>query len=171
MPLGASAWLEATLTAEGSGPSWVVYDEAWRLLRSLPLVRRMQAQWKLSRAYGIANLLVIHRLSDLDAVGGRGSEARALAAGLLADCSTRIVYRQETDQLAATAAALGLTATERDLLPALPRGTGLWKIAGSSHVVRHRLHIDELALFDTDAAMRDDSSRAASALRPVQRGR
>ena len=78
----------------------------------------MQSQWKLSRAHGIANLMVIHRLSDLDAVGDARSEARAVAAGLLADCSTRIVYRQETDQLAGTARALGLTDTERDLLPA-----------------------------------------------------
>jgi hypothetical protein len=124
----------------------------------------MQAQWKLSRAYGIANLLVIHRLSDLDAVGARGSEARAIAEGLLADCSTRIVYRQETDQLAGTAAALGLTTTERDLLSALPRGTGLWKIAGNSYVVRHRPHVEELELYDTDAAMRGvQSARTAGA--------
>jgi len=151
----ASSWLEAALTSEAGGQRWVVYDEAWRLLRSLPLVRRMQAQWKLSRSYGIANLLVVHRLSDLDAVGAAGSEARAIAEGLLADCSTRVVYRQETDQLSATGIALGLTTTERDLLPALPRGTGLWKISGRSYVVRHRLHVDELAVFDTDAAMRD----------------
>ena len=66
-----------------------------------------------------------------------------------------MVYRQESDQLTATATTLGLTRTERDLLPALPRGTGLWKVAGRSYVVRHRLHVDELDLFDTDAAMRD----------------
>ena len=58
----ASAWLEAALAAPGSGLRWVIYDEAWRLLRSVPLVRRMQAQWKLSRAHGIANLLILHRL-------------------------------------------------------------------------------------------------------------
>lgn len=150
-----SAWLEAALTSASTGPRWVIYDEAWRLLRSLPLVRRMQAQWKLSRSYGIANLLVLHRLSDLDAIGAAGSEARAIAEGLLADCSTRVVYRQESDQLTTTATTLGLTRTERDLLPALPRGTGLWKVASRSYVVRHRLHVDELGLFDTDAAMRD----------------
>jgi DNA helicase HerA-like ATPase len=150
----ASSWLEAALTSATGGLRWVIYDEAWRLLRSLPLIRRMQAQWKLSRAYGIANLLVLHRLSDLDAVGSQGSEARAIADGLLADCSTRVVYRQESDQLGATATSLGLTGTERDLLPALPRGTGLWKVSGRSYVVRHRLHVDELAVFDTDAAMR-----------------
>jgi len=149
-----SAWLESALAAPDAGPRWVIYDEAWRLMRSEALVRRMQSQWKLSRAYGIANLLILHRLSDLDAVGHVGTEARAIAAGLLADCSTRVIYRQETDQLATTAGALGLTSTERDLLPALPRGTGLWKLPRRSHVVHHRLHPDEVALFDTDAAMR-----------------
>jgi DNA helicase HerA-like ATPase len=148
-----SAWLEGALM-NGSGQRWIVYDEAWRLLRSLPLVRRMQAQWKLSRAYGIATLLVVHRLSDLDAVGAAGSEVRALAEGLLADCSTRVIYRQESDQLRGAGSSLGLTPTERDLLPALPRGTGLWKVATSSYLVRHELHVDESVVFDTDASMR-----------------
>ena len=147
-----SAWLETALAHTG-GQRWIVYDEAWRLLRSAPLVRRMQAQWKLSRAYGIANLMVLHRLSDLAAVGAAGSESRALAEGLLADCSTRVVYRQETDQLAEVSSSLGLTDTERDLLPALPRGTGLWKVANRSYLVQHRLHELEAVAFDTDASM------------------
>ena len=150
----ASRWLEAAVVSPGAGQRWIIYDEAWRVLRSAALVRRMQAQWKLSRAYGIANLLILHRLSDLDAVGAAGSQGRALAEGLLADCSTRIVYRQETDQLSATARALGLTATERDVLPALPRGTGLWALPGASYLVAHHLHPDEAACFDTDVAMR-----------------
>ena len=156
-----SAWLEGSLAAS-QGQRWIIYDEAWRLLHSLPLLRRMQAQWKLSRAHGIANLLILHRLSDLDAVGAAGSEARALAEGLLADCSTRVIYRQETDQLTAASAALGLTSTERDLLPALPRGTGLWKIPNRSYVVHHRLHPEEATVFDTDAAMRGPESLGRS---------
>jgi DNA helicase HerA-like ATPase len=150
-----AAWLEGSLAAAG-GPRWIVYDEAWRLLRSLPLVRQMQAQWKLSRALGIANLLVLHRLSDLDAAGASGSETRAIAEGLLADCSTRVVYRQESDQLAGSSAALGLTTAERDVLPQLPRGTGLWKLPGRSYLVRHDLHPAEAVVFDTDAAMREN---------------
>jgi len=98
----------------------------------------------------------VHRLSDLDAVGSVGSEARTLAEGLLADCSTRIVYRQEADQLPATGAALGLTGPERDLLPSLPRGTGLWKLPRRTHVVHHLLHPTEAALVDTDQAMHDE---------------
>lgn len=155
----ASGWLDSAVSGVSGGRRWIVYDEAWRLLRSAPLVRRMQAQWKLARAYGIANLLILHRLSDLDAVGAAGSESRALAEGLLADCSTRIVYRQETDQLATTARALGLSATERDVLPQLPRGTGLWSMPGRSYLVRHELDPRQAALVDTDSAMRGDPRR------------
>jgi hypothetical protein len=85
----ASAWMEAALSDLSGGPRWVVYDEAWRLLKHPSLLARMQAQWKLSRALGIANLMVIHRLSDLDAVGDASSEARALALGLLATARRR----------------------------------------------------------------------------------
>lgn len=155
----ASGWLEAALRPGNAGTTakrWVIYDEAWRLMRQPAVIRRLQAQWKLARALGVANLLVLHRLSDLDAVGPEGSEARALAAGLLADCSTRIVYRQESDQLSATATALGLTGPERDLLPALPRGTGLWKLPRRSHVVHHLVHPLE-TFVDTDHAMREEA--------------
>ena len=155
----AAGWLEGALAAS-SAKRWVIYDEAWRLLRHPGLVRRMQAQWKLSRALGVANMLVVHRLSDLDAVGQHGSEARALAAGLLADCSTRIVYRQESDQLAVASTALALTTPERELLAMLPRGTGLWKVPGASHVVRHLLTDAEPPLVDTDAAMREHPAGA-----------
>lgn len=44
----------------------------------------MRAGWKLSRSYGTANGLVVHRISDLGAVGAAGSEAVGLAKGLLA---------------------------------------------------------------------------------------
>ena len=149
----ASAWMESALSATSGGRRLVVYDEAWRMLRHLALVRRMQAQWKLSRALGVANLAVVHRISDLGAVGSSGSEAVALAQGLLADCSTRIVYAQETDQVTATAAALGLTDVEADQLIHLPRGRGLWKVGRHSAIVDHVLGT-EAAIVDTDAAMR-----------------
>jgi type IV secretory pathway VirB4 component len=161
----ASAWMEAALAAPGAGSAagsrrrLVVYDEAWRMLRHLALVRRMQAQWKLSRALGVANLAVVHRISDLGAVGASGSEAVALAQGLLADCSTRIVYAQESDQVTATAAALGLTDVEAEQLIHLPRGRGLWKVGRHSAIVDHVLGDAEIQLVDTDARMRHRGRR------------
>ncbi|WP_420819092.1 ATP-binding protein [Nocardioides iriomotensis] len=150
----ASAWMEAAIADPSSGRRLVVYDEAWRMMRLPALVRRMQAHWKLSRAWGISNVAVIHRLSDLGAVGDANSEAVALARGLLADCSTRIVYAQETDQLASTASQLGLTDVEASLLPNLPIGRGLWKVGRRSFVVDHLRSPEEADLVDTDMRMR-----------------
>jgi hypothetical protein len=149
----ASAWMEAALSDPDGGPRWVIYDEAWRLLRQPALLARMQSQWKLSRGLGIANLMIIHRLSDLEAVGAADSEARALALGLLADCSTKIIYQQESSEAPRTAHVLGLSAAELGELPELARGEGLWRVGQRAFVVRHLVTDGELQLFDTNSRM------------------
>jgi hypothetical protein len=149
----SSAWMEAALADPDGGQRWVIYDEAWRLLRQASLLARMQSQWKLSRALGIANLMVIHRISDLDAVGEANSQARNLALGLLADCSTKIIYAQESGEATKTATALGLSSTEAAELPQLVQGEGLWRIKDRAFVVRHLCTPGELDLFDTNARM------------------
>ena len=150
----SSAWMESALLDPAGGQRWVIYDEAWRLMSHPALLRRMDAHWRLARHYGIANMLIFHKLTDLDNVGDQGSAMRSLANSLLANAETRIVYRQESDQLGPTAQALGLTGTEQQLLPNLGVGQGLWRIKARSFVTQHQLHPAELALFDT-------SSRAA----------
>jgi type IV secretory pathway VirB4 component len=149
----ASAWMEAALTDPDAGQRWVIYDEAWRLIRQPALLARMQAQWKLSRSYGIANLLIIHRLSDLDAVGDATSGARAIAHGLLADCATKIAYQQEPGETPHAAGRLGLTSTEAAQLPDLRQGEGLWHVGQRAFIIRHLATDAELALFDTNARM------------------
>lgn len=149
----ASAWMESALSTPDGGQRWVIYDEAWRLMRQPALLARMQSQWKLSRGLGIANLLIVHRLSDLDAVGNAGSESRALARGLLGDCSTKIVYQQEVSEAPQTALELGLSSAERAQLPDLQRGEGLWRVGQRAFVVRHVATDDELTLFDTNSRM------------------
>jgi hypothetical protein len=127
----------------------------------------MDAHWRLARHYGIANMLIFHKLSDLDNVGDQGSAMRALASSLLANAETRVVYRQESDQLGTTAAALGLTGTEQSLLPTLGTGQGLWRIKHRSFVVQHQLHPAELELFDTTGRMNGnpDADGVAARLR------
>ncbi|MDH6145494.1 hypothetical protein P3T35_007549 [Kitasatospora sp. GP30] len=149
----ASAWMESALADPTAGRRWVIYDEAWRIMRHVGLLERMQQQWKLSRGLGIANLLILHRLSDLLSAGDAGSRGRVLAEGLLADCSTRIIYRQEPDQIPAAMALLGLTGVEAQAIAALTRGRGLWKVASLSFIVQHILHAREKQLYDTDFRM------------------
>ena len=94
-------------------------------------------------------MLIFHKLSDLDNVGDEGPAMRPLANSLLANAETRIVYRQESDQLGPTATDLGLTGTEQALLANLGVGQGLWRIKNRSFVIQHQLHPGELELFDT----------------------
>jgi type IV secretory pathway VirB4 component len=149
----SSAWMESALLDPNGGQRWVIYDEAWRLMSHPALLRRMDAQWRLARHYGIANMLIFHKLTDLDNVGDSGTAMRALASSLLANAETRIIYRQESDQTKGAAEALGLTGTEQKLLPTLSTGQGLWRIKDRSFVVQHQLHPSELALFDTTQRM------------------
>jgi hypothetical protein len=149
----ASTWMEAVLRDPAGGQRLVVYDEAWRLMAQPALLARMQAQWKLSRAWGLANLLIVHRLSDLDAVGDAGSQSRGLAQGLLGDTATRILYNEPYDEATAARRVLGLAAVEADQLPELAQGEGLWRIGQRAFVVRHVCTPSELQLFDTNARM------------------
>ena len=128
-------------------------DEAWAILHNLAMGRWLRAGFKLARAHGVSYVAVVHRLSDLKAAGADGSEQQHLAEGLLSDSETRVVYGQPPSEVAAAVEWLGLTSTEADLLPHLPRGVALWKVGTRSFLVEHRLARHERALVDTDARM------------------
>ncbi len=158
----ATAWLQAALartaaggsaTAPGRNRFFLVVDEAWAILSNLGVARWLQSSWKLSRAFGVANVAVLHRVSDLRSVGASDSEQVALAQGLLSDSETRVVYAQSPGELEAAAELLSLSATETDLLPQLRRGIALWKVGQRSFLVQHRLSATERRIVDTDAAM------------------
>ena len=98
----ATAWLQSALArtavsaglVAGGGRVFLVVDEAWAILSNLGVARWLQSSWKLSRAFGVSNVAVLHRVSDLRSVGASDSEQVALAQGLLADSETRVVYAQ-----------------------------------------------------------------------------
>jgi hypothetical protein len=140
-------------SGDGPGQIFVVVDEAWAILSNLGVARWLQSSWKLSRAYGVSNVAVLHRVSDLRSVGASDSEQVALAQGLLADSETRVIYAQSPGELAVASELLSLSSTERDLLPQLRRGVALWKVGQRSFLVQHRLSPMERLLVDTDRAM------------------
>ncbi len=155
----ATAWLQAALARDAAsaggarGHVIVVVDEAWAILANLGVARWLQASWKLSRAYGVANVAVLHRLSDLQAVGAAGTEQVGLAHGLLADSETRVIYAQPPGEVQAAADLLSLSPTEIELLPQLRRGVALWKVGLRSFLVQHLVGPSEQPFVDTDAAM------------------
>ena len=162
----AAAWLQSAVEARHRNRILLVVDEAWAILGNLGVARWLQSSWKLSRAMGVANIAVLHRLSDLASVGAAGSEQVGLAEGLLADSETRVVYAQSPGEVGRTAELLGLTDTEAGLVSTLPRGTALWKVGRRSFLVEHRLGQGERWLVDTDRAMADSPGADADAPSP-----
>jgi hypothetical protein len=143
-----------TRFAEGSSVRIIrLFAEAWAILANLGVARWLQASWKLSRAHGVANVAVLHRLSDLTSVGATGSEQVGLAEGLLSDSETLVIYAQPPGEVARATELLSLSPTEAELVPQLRRGIALWKVGRRSFLVRHVVGSSERALVDTDAAM------------------
>ena len=149
-----STWLEAALRGATSlGQRYIIYDEAHRLLALPGLASRMRDQFKLTRAWGTANVLVLHRLSDLEAIGDAGSAARAIAQGLLADTSTKIIYRQEPEELDALRETFRMSDVAANYVSMLNIGVGLWMVDRQLFMVEHQRTPWEAELTDTDEAM------------------
>ncbi len=154
--VAATGWLQSIMAGSGGGPAprrYQVLEEVWALLGSEHTAKYLQATFKLARAYGVANIAVAHRISDLQAQADDGTATAKVAAGLLADTQTRVLLRQGPDQVAQARGLLGLTAAEAALLPELAQGRALWKVADRTAVVQHRVAPDEWPLIDTNARL------------------
>ena len=130
-------------------------DEAWSLLADEGAARWLQAGFKLARARGVAHVLVLHRLSDLAAAGADGSVTAAIAAGLLRDVETCVLFGQPPAEAAALADA---ARAQRRRSATSSRGSrGGRRCGGSAPRARSsgtRVAPAESAFVDTDAAMR-----------------
>jgi len=151
--LATTAWLQTVLASPTGPPRIQVLDEAWSLLASERTSRYLQSCWKLGRAYGVANLAIVHRLSDLRSQADDGSATAKVSMGLLADTQTRVLFRQSSDQVADAQSLLDLTSTEAQILSRLCRGRAIWKVGGRSAIVQHAIAPGELGFCDTDARM------------------
>jgi hypothetical protein len=130
-----------------------VIDEAWALLGNRHTARYLQTCFKLGRTYGVANVCIAHRPSDLGAQADDGTATAKIAAGLLADAATKILLRQAPDQLDVASSSFGLSEPEVDIAGHLARGRALWKVGGRTSVVQHMLSGAEAEMCDTDGRM------------------
>jgi type IV secretory pathway VirB4 component len=154
----ATAWMSALLArmAERPGRERLinVADESWKIIQHTGLGEWFQSNFKLARQFGVMNLVVLHKLADLQAAGDAGSRAARIAEGLIADASTRIVYHQDASQISLTRELLGLSAAEAELLSMLSAGQALWRVGSRSFVVQHYRSRMEAEMTDTDTGMR-----------------
>jgi hypothetical protein len=152
--VAATAWLQALMASGTRRQRVQVLDEAWCLLGTRHTAAYLQSCWKLGRTYGVANVAIAHRPSDLAAQADDGTATAKIAAGLLADTATKVVLRQAPDQLGPAADLLGLTPAERGVVGHLVRGRALWKVGAHTAVVQHHLAPRESQMCDTDESMR-----------------
>ncbi|HTN99819.1 MAG TPA: DUF87 domain-containing protein, partial [Microthrixaceae bacterium] len=150
--VAAAGWFQQLMACPG--PQRVqILDEAWALLGNQHTAAYLQTCFKLGRTYGVANICITHRASDLVAQADDGTATSKIAAGLLADSATKIILRQAPDQLDTAAAHFGLTGPETSIVGQLTRGRALWKLGGRTAVVHHIIGRSEETICDTDARM------------------
>ena len=149
--LAATSWLSAVLQRASERRVIQVIDEAWAAVRHG--ARHFQGSLKLARTYGVSTWLICHRPADLTAQADDGTADAKIAAGLLSDIQTRIVFRQPADQVPIAAELLGLTERETRWIGQLVKGRALWRLQHRGAVVHNVLTATELAQFDTDTAM------------------
>lgn len=133
---------------------YLVIDEAWALLADDEALAWLRGSWKLARARGLSHVLVLHRWSDVAAVGDAGSARRDTAQGLLRECETAWLFREPTDEAREMALVLGLSPREERYLVALPKGVALVRYGAHRSIVRVRPDDVDARLIDTDGAMR-----------------
>lgn len=154
----ATAWLGAQLAGDAERPGRErlinVADESWKIVQHTGLGEWFQSNFKLARQFGVMNLIVLHKLADLQAAGDAGSRAARISEGLIADASTRILYHHDESQIPMTRDLLGLSSTEARLLSRLSTGQALWQVGSRSFVVQHYRSRIEQQLTNTDTGMR-----------------
>ncbi len=149
-----SIYLVGDATDEWKVPRrFLVIDEGWSITQNEEATRFLQENWKLARRRGVANVAICHRVTDLGAQADSGTAISKIGEGLLDDAETQIVFRTSPHVLEATTAALGLTATEAEALPRLPKGCALWKVRGRSAFVQHIRSEYEKSFTDTDGRL------------------
>lgn len=133
-------------------PRLIVRDELWRALRYGPLVAKVDADLRLSRAQGTIQFLCTHRLADFEAAADA-----TVAKRLVASCDVRILLAQDLGEVHAIGDQIGLSEAERQMVSgwnAAHIGRGLWRVGkGRSFVVQGTLTKAEAALFYTNERM------------------
>jgi type IV secretory pathway VirB4 component len=150
--VATATWLRQAAGADPR-PTLIVLDEAWAVLRLRTVTRWLQATAKLSRSFGVSLVLVVHRISDLEAQGDSGAENVKQAVGFLADTETRVLFAQPESEADTLQRVLGLTSTEVECVLRLPPYRSLWRVGSQAAVVRHVLSPLERQMVGTDAVM------------------
>ena len=92
---------------------YVIREEGWRDMTSLASLQMFQQWLKLSRHYGISNIVILHKMGDLDAVGDADSQERNLAYSIVGDIENKFIFRVNHQETASLRERLNIPAAAR----------------------------------------------------------
>ncbi|MCY7301247.1 MAG: hypothetical protein LH616_18820 [Ilumatobacteraceae bacterium] len=152
-----SNWIQAVISNKSARRTrYLVREEGWRDMTSVAALQAFRQWLKLSRDYGVSVVTLMHKVSDFDAVGGEGSEARSLAYSIFADISNKFIFQQSAAEQGRLVQDLGLPRSHARMVLDLPQGVFLARLGSRRSFVvdsfATSVHI-ERDLFSTDSAM------------------
>jgi len=154
-----TAWVQAVISDKRSKRTrYLIREEGWRDMTNLKALQMFQQWLKLSRDYGIANIILLHKMGDLDAVGEANSKERNLAYSIILDIENKFLFRVNQQGKKALEEKLDLPRAHVERIATLGRGQFLAYIGMFSYILDCFVTStpEEQALFDTDSAMNVD---------------
>ncbi len=131
-----TAWTQAViLNRDAHRNRYVIREEGWRDMRGLPSLQRQQEWLKLSRHYGISNIVILHKMGDLDAVGDADSQERNLAYSMVGDIENKFIFRVNHQEQASLRDRLNIPAPHVEMARQLRKGEFLAYVGQYSYLV------------------------------------
>jgi len=154
-----TAWIQAVVSDRSAKRTrYLIREEGWRDMTTLAALQMYQQWLKLSRHYGISNIVILHKMGDLDAVGDADSKERNLAYSIVGDIENKFIFRVNHQETAALRERLNIPATHVEEARRLRMGVFLAYVGQYSYVVDCFATSTswEYELFATDSAIAQD---------------
>lgn len=155
-----TAWNQAVISDRGAHRTrYVIREEGWRDMTSLASLQMYQQWLKLSRHYGISNIVILHKMGDLDAVGEADSQERNLAYSIAGDIENKFIFRINQQEGTSIQQRLSIPPAHAAMARQLRKGEFLAYVGQFSYLVDAFATSTEWEydLFETDDAMDLDS--------------
>jgi hypothetical protein len=152
-----TAWIQAVVSDRSAHRTrYVIREEGWRDMTSLAALQMYQQWLKLSRHYGISNIVILHKMGDLDAVGDADSQERNLAYSIVGDIENKFIFRTNHQEQQSLRTRLNMPAPHVDMARQLRKGEFLAYVGQYAYLVDCFATSTpwEYELFKTDDAVR-----------------
>lgn len=151
-----TAWVQAVISdRDARRTRYVIREEGWRDMSSLAALQMYQQWLKLSRHYGISNIVILHKMGDLDAVGDADSQERSLAYSVVGDIENKFIFRTNPQGAGDLRTRLDLPAVHVEMARQLRQGQFIAYVGQFAYLVDAfaTSTAREYELFKTDDAV------------------